>query len=298
MSYYLVVTSDIPIPKDVVHVLQGFGSVAFLTDTVSEHNGYGAEIKIGGADVLNLSSLRTQFLGIDFNVVPAQNRRKRLLIADMDSTIIPVECIDEIADLAGVKEQVSGITERAMQGELDFEQALIARVDLLKGIAVNKLAKLYEDRISLNPGARTLVQTMNTQGAQTALVSGGFTFFSERVARDAGFCSHQANILDVENNILTGNVVYPILGQQAKLTALKTFMKQDSLSVESVLAVGDGANDLMMICYVDMGVAYMAKPIVAQQAAHIIQSKNLCALLYLQGYKSSEFSQANSSHQS
>lgn len=294
MAYYLVLTADTPISADIIAAIQTYSAAPVERLCINTAHGdmYGDSVQVAiPTDAgIDLDRLRQRFEGVDFNIVPATRRQKKLLIADMDSTIIPVECIDEIADLAGVKKQVSLITEQAMQGELNFEEALIARVQLLKDIDVASLDNLYRTRITLNPGARTLVQTMNANGARTALVSGGFTFFSSRVAKDAGFSAHQANILDAKNNKLTGNVTYPILGQQAKLTALKDFIKQDGLSNNDVLAVGDGANDLMMIQHAGMGVAYRAKAMVAQQAAHVITNKNLCALLYLQGYKSTAFS--------
>lgn len=289
----LVVTQDTPFLDALLHTLKQLGKVAHLNDQENPAFGYGLNILVESNARYDLNELRTGYPDTDFNSVKDDNRRKKLLIADMDSTMIPVECIDEIADLAGIKDQVSGITERAMQGELDFEAALTERVGLLKGIPVEQLDQLYRERISLNPGAETLVETMNAKGAKTALVSGGFTFFTERVAKDAGFQSHQANSLDHADGQLTGKVIHPILGQQAKLDALQTFMQQESLTSSQVIAVGDGANDLMMIKHVDMGVAYRAKPLVAQQAAHIIKNKNLCALLYLQGYKSSEFFKAS-----
>jgi phosphoserine phosphatase len=271
---HLVVTQDTPFTASLLNTLQQLGDVTNLNDQDDPTFGYGLNVLVKSNTKYDLDELRAQHPETDFNSVKDADRRKKLLIADMDSTMIPVECIDEIADLAGVKAQVSDITERAMRGELDFEAALTERVGLLKGIPVEQLEQLYQERIFLNPGAETLVKTMNAGGAKTALVSGGFTFFTERVAKDAGFQSHQANSLDHANGQLTGKVIHPILGQQAKLDALETFMQQESLTSSQVIAVGDGANDLMMIKHVDMGVAYRAKPVVAQQAAHIIKNKN------------------------
>lgn len=220
---------------------------------------------------------------VDANVVSAENRLKRLLISDMDSTIIPVECIDEIADFAGVKDRVSAITERAMQGELDFDGALCERVGLLKGLPVEALARTYAERISLNPGASELVARMKQEGALTALVSGGFTYFTERVAADAGFERHQANSLLIADDVLTGEVGNPILGREAKLTALRDLTAEIGASPADAVAVGDGANDLAMIEAAGLGVAYRAKPAVAAKADARLDHSDLNAILYLQG---------------
>ena len=201
----------------------------------------------------------------------------------MDSTIIPVECIDELADFAEVKPQVSEITERAMRGELDFEQAIDARVALLKGLAETALEDCYLERVSLNPGAKTLVQTMNAQGAFTALVSGGFTYFTSRVAKEAGFAVNQANTLNIENGAMLGTVARPILGQQAKLEALTRFIAEQSISMADVIAVGDGANDLAMIDAAGLGIAFHAKPTLKNAADAILDYSDLDALLALQG---------------
>lgn len=228
-------------------------------------------------------------LPVDVNAVPVANRRKKLLIADMDSTMIPVECIDEIADFAGVKDRVSEITERAMRGELDFEGALRERVGLLTGLPESALAEAYRTRVSLNPGARTLVQTMNAAGAVTALVSGGFTYFSSRVAEAAGFASHQANVLLFEDGKLTGHVADPILGREAKREALLRLSAEAGIDPADALAVGDGANDLAMVELAGLGVAYRAKPAVAAQADARIDHGDLTALLALQGYAAGDY---------
>ncbi len=221
--------------------------------------------------------------GCDANVVPEEGRRKRLLIADMDSTIIGVECIDELADYAGLKAEVAAITESAMRGELDFEAALIARVALLRGLPATVLEECYQERVRLNPGARTLVRTMAALGAATALVSGGFSFFSARVAEAAGFARHQANDLLVADGMLTGEVGRPILGRRAKLAALQALAAEAGLRSEAALAVGDGANDLDMVRAAGLGVAYHAKPALAEAAHARIEHSDLTALLALQG---------------
>jgi len=227
---------------------------------------------------------------VDVNIVPSGLlRRKSLLIADMDSTIIQQECIDEIAHVAGVGPRVAEITERAMLGEMDFEQALNERVSLLKGLDADVLGHIFEDRITITPGARTLVATMSENAALCALVSGGFTFFTSRVAEITGFHQNRANTLEIRNGKLTGQVVPPILGRAAKQKTLNTLTEQRGLTLEQSLAVGDGANDLAMIKDAGLGVAFRAKPIVANDADADIMFGDLTALLYLQGYSESEF---------
>lgn len=246
-----------------------------------------AEISCPG--VPDLSGLRASLPGIDVNAVPAAGRRKRMLIADMDSTIISVECIDEIADFVGVKPQVSAITERAMRGELDFESSLRARVALLRGLPEARLADVYAERVRLNPGARTLVRTMGAHGAHAMLVSGGFTFFAARVATAAGFAEHHANILLFADGRLTGKVAEPILGRAAKLEALVHVAGRLGAMPAEALAVGDGANDLAMVEAAGLGVAYHAKPALEAGADAVIRHADLTALLYLQGYSRDEF---------
>ena len=224
----------------------------------------------------------------DINVIPAANRRKKLLIADMDSTIIGCECIDELADHVGLKPKVAAITERAMRGELDFPAALRERVALLKGLPLEALAQVYAERVRLNPGARELTATMRAHGAHTVLVSGGFTYFTRKVAEAAGFQSQQGNGLADDGRALTGRVDEPILGREAKLEALEREVAQLGRSPADALAVGDGANDLDMIKRAGLGVAYHAKPIVAAAAGASIAHGDLTGLLYLQGYRDAE----------
>jgi phosphoserine phosphatase len=233
---------------------------------------------------LNEARALAERLPLDVNVLPAEGRRKKLLVADMDSTIINCECLDELADMAGIKAKVSAITERAMRGELDFAAALRERVAMLKGLSLSALHRVYAERIRLNPGAKTLVATMRKHGAHTVLVSGGFSYFTSRVARDGGFHSDQANDLLDDGTTLTGLVREPILGREAKLAALETSATDLKIGVADALAVGDGANDLAMIQRAGMGVAYHAKPIVAAAAGANISHGDLTALLYLQGY--------------
>jgi phosphoserine phosphatase len=228
-------------------------------------------------------------LAIDVCVQPAAGRRKRLLVADMDSTIINVECLDELADFAGLKAEISAITERAMRGELAFEGALRERVGMLKGLAASALQQAYDQRVRLNPGARTMVRTMAAHGARCALVSGGFTFFTSRVAAAAGFHLDRANTLIEADGALTGAVGEPILGKEAKLAALQQLAAEIDAPLSATLAVGDGANDLAMIQAAGLGVAYRAKPLVAAQAHAKVDHADLTALLYFQGYRADEF---------
>ena len=228
-------------------------------------------------------------LPIDANIVPVANRRKRLLIADMDSTMIQQECIDELGVMAGIGDHIKAITLRAMKGELDFEGALKERVKLLKGLDFGIIDKILKERITLMPGGRTLIATMKAHGAYTALVSGGFTPFTAKVGALLGFDENQANELIVADGLLTGEVGEPILGQQAKLDALRRICARLGISSAEALAVGDGANDLAMLGEAGMGVALHAKPQVQEAARFRVNHGDLTALLYLQGYGKDEF---------
>lgn len=226
---------------------------------------------------------------IDVIVQPAATRRKYLLVADMDSTIIGQECIDELADFAGVKEEISAITARAMRGEIDFETALKTRVAMLEGLSEETLEDCFRTRISLNPGAQTLVATMNAMRAETLLVSGGFTFFVERIAKLAGFRSFRANQLGITNGRLTGRIAGEIVGRDAKKESLLAAVEEGNLDPAETIAIGDGANDLDMIKAAGLGVAYRAKPIVAAAAGASLNHADLTALLYAQGLVRAEF---------
>lgn len=245
-----------------------------------------AEFPVAAAP-LNLAQVHSEIapLRVDLNCLPDENRRKSLLIADMDSTMIGQECIDELAEMAGVGERVSLITARAMSGELDFEEALLERVGLLKGLPVSIIDKVIETRITLAPGGETLVRTMKANGAATALVSGGFTQFTGRIGHRIGFDRTRANTLLEESGKLTGDVARPILGREAKVQALREMSPDTSKAI----AVGDGANDLGMIELAGLGVALHAKPIVAAAAPQRIDHCDLTALLFLQGYARDEF---------
>jgi phosphoserine phosphatase len=222
--------------------------------------------------------------GLALDVSTRAPRRMRLLVADMDSTIIGCECLDELADFAGKKAQVSAITERAMAGELDFEGALTERVAMLAGLPLGALEACFADRVRLNPGAEVFVRTMSAHGARCALVSGGFTFFTHRVAGMAGFQLDRANTLEDDGEVLTGMVGRPILGKAAKLAALLELSAQAGHDAGEALAIGDGANDLAMVEAAGLGVAYRAKPVVAAQAAARIDHGTLESALFFQGY--------------
>jgi phosphoserine phosphatase len=230
-----------------------------------------------------------QALGVDLCIVPDTDRRKRLLVADMDSTMIRQECIDELADAAGVGDRVKEVTARAMNGELDFEAALRERVALLEGMSTDIVSHVLEERITEAPGGRTLVATMRAHGAHTLLVSGGFTAFSGPVAARLGFDGHQANELLVQGGRLAGRVAEPVLGRDAKVAALESAAAGLSLGVEDAIALGDGANDLGMLGRAGMGVAMHAKSAVAGQCNLRINHGDLTAALYLQGYSADSF---------
>jgi phosphoserine phosphatase len=230
-----------------------------------------------------------QAMGIDLAVQPAVGRKKRMLIADMDSTMIQQECIDELADEAGVGPYVAGITARAMNGELEFEAALRARVGLLKGLEEAVIARVIRDRITLMPGGQALVATMRGNGGYAALVSGGFTAFTGAIAGVLGFDENRANTLLVEGGRLTGAVAEPILGRAAKVQALEEISARLGISPAEAVAVGDGANDLGMLGLAGMGVALHAKPSVQAECQVRVNHGDLSALLYLQGYRRDEF---------
>ena len=230
-----------------------------------------------------------QALRVDMVVQPVEGRRKSMLLADMDSTMIQQECIDELAEEAGVGEYVKDITARAMNGELDFEGALTERVGLLKGLPVSVIGKVLQDRITLMPGGRELVATMRAQAGYAALVSGGFTAFTGHVAETLGFDENRANTLLIDDGVLTGDVARPILGREAKVQALEEITKKLGIAESNVMAVGDGANDLGMLKRAGSGVALHAKPSVAAECDIRINFGDLTALLYIQGYSQSDF---------
>jgi phosphoserine phosphatase len=225
----------------------------------------------------------------DFCAQPAEGRRKRLLVSDMDSTIIGCECLDELADFAGLKAEIAAITARAMAGEIPFEGALIERVSRLAGLGLEALEQVYVERVRLEPGAAVLARTMSRHGARCVLVSGGFDFFTSRVAAAAGFAAHRGNRLIDDGVRLSGEVALPILGREAKLAALVEEAAALGVELSETAALGDGANDLAMIEAAGLGVAYHAKPLVAERARARIEHTDLTAMLFFQGYEVGEF---------
>jgi len=255
--------------------------------------GFAFDIPVADHAALAMARERAKDLKLDINLVRDDHRRKKLLVADMDSTIINVECLDELADMAGLKPRIAAITERAMRGELEFEAALKERVGMLKGLKLDALERTYAERVRLNPGAKSLLATMRAHGAHTMLVSGGFGYFTRRVAEAAGFHVERGNVLLDDGAALTGEVGMPILGREAKLQALEEAVTSLGIGFADSLAVGDGANDLAMIQRAGLGVAYHAKPVVAEAAGAAINQNDLTALLYLQGYADSEIIRAD-----
>jgi phosphoserine phosphatase len=239
----------------------------------------------------NLPEIRDSLSGegVDIVAQPSTGRRKKLLLADMDSTMIRQECIDELAAAAGIGPQVAAITARAMNGELDFEGALTERVALLAGLPETVIADVLAQRITMMPGGATLVATMKAHGAYAALVSGGFTAFTAAVAARLGFDEHRANTLHIADGKLAGTVAQPILGREAKVAALEDLTARLSITAADVLAIGDGANDLGMLTRAGLGVAVHAKPVVQAQADHAINHGDLTALLFIQGYAKADF---------
>lgn len=225
---------------------------------------------------------------VDAALVASEGRRKKVLVADMDSTMINEECIDELAAALGIKDQVSEITARAMRGELDFEQALDTRVALLKGLERKVIEEVRRENITLAPGGRALIQTMKAYGAYTSLVSGGFTFFADYFGKRIGFDEAIANVLEFDGDQLTGTVSKPIVDKTTKRVRLEELAAERNLPLSSTLAVGDGANDLDMIKVAGFGVALHAKPAVAAEAGIRIDHGDLTALLYLQGFTDEE----------
>jgi phosphoserine phosphatase len=268
-------------------VLPSPGPARWLFDEVAVDIPFTGSEDIG-AIVARLRAARGD-LPIDIVVQPQALRRKKLLLADMDSTMIGQECIDELADFAGLKAHVAAITERAMRGEIEFEPALRERVALLKGLPVSVIDDVLAKHITLTPGGRELVATMRAHGAYTCLISGGFTLFTNAVAAMIGFQENRANTLEVEDGKLTGEVAEPIVGRATKLATLFELRESFDLDNIDTLAVGDGANDLGMIQDAGLGVAYHAKPAVAAAAAARIDYGDLTALLYAQGYRRDEF---------
>lgn len=239
-------------------------------------------------DALQIAREVVADFAVDCAIVSPENRRKKLLIADMDSTMINEECIDELADALGFKEQVADITARAMNGEMDFTEALDTRVALLKGLNQKIVEEVRRERITLAPGGRALVKTMKEYGAYASLVSGGFTFFADFIAKRIGFDEARANVLEFDGDVLTGTVARPIVDKDTKIDRLNALLTERDIAREQTIAVGDGANDLPMLHGAGMGVALHAKPTVAAEAPFRVDHGDLTALLYLQGYSEDE----------
>lgn len=275
----------------------GSGAITSRVIEALHDHGGGAPQWLSPGDALEVEAfvrmpeflIELQTLPIDAATVSLHNRRKRLLVADMDSTMIHQECIDELGVMAGVGERVAAITARAMRGELDFEGALIERVSLLKGLPASIIDTLIRDRITIMPGGKALLATMKAHGAYTALISGGFTAFTAHVAATLGFHEHRANTLEIEDGKLAGTVARPILGKNAKRAGLIELAKRHGLGLDETMAVGDGANDLPMLLAAGLGVALHAKPAVQAQVKVRINHADLTALLYLQGYRKEQF---------
>ncbi len=262
------------------------GKISRISDII---DGKAADIFLEGDLEVLRDALPIESAEIDFVVQPSGNREKKLLISDMDSTMITVECIDELAGYAGIKDQIAEITERAMLGELDFEEALRGRVALLAGLDVSAIDRCLAEKVEIMPGAEMLVKTMAARGAKTILVSGGFTRFADPVARKIGFSAAEANILAEAGGVLTGQLTGAIVDAQRKAELLKQSAKSAGLFLDQCMAVGDGANDIPMIALAGMGVAYHAKPKAAEAADAAIRHNDLSALLYMQGIGSDDW---------
>jgi len=262
--------------------ISGVGGIPGAIHWIEE--GVAADVPVLRADaVAARAALEGLFPGVDVIVQPREGREKRLIVADMDSTMITIECIDELADYAGIKAQVADVTERAMRGELDFEAALDARVALLKGLDVGVIDRCYAERVRIMPGAKALVRTMRARGGRAVLVSGGFTVFADRVAAEIGFDRAVSNVLEISGDVLAGTVARPIVGAATKEALLIAERDALGLKASAVLAVGDGANDIPMIRAAGLGVAYHAKPKTAAAAGARVEYGDLSALLYAQG---------------
>lgn len=278
--------------NDMMNILFKHNSAVTQTKALAENEAYDIVCPTSlPSDVEAALYQQASTYPIDLIIQPVEHRRKHILIADMDSTMITIECIDELADFAGIKAQIAAITERAMNGELDFREALLERVALLKGLEETFLERVYNERVVFTKGAKTLVRTMRHHGAKTMLVSGGFTYFTDRVSSELGFEFSRANQLDIVAGKLTGKVHEPIVDKDTKLSSLQELCNDFSIAPILTMAVGDGANDLPMLKASGLGVAYRAKPHVKAQVKAKLDIADLSSLLYAQGYRKDQWSQ-------
>lgn len=281
---------DEAIVAEVVRALNGLGARAGESAWLAEAEALDIPFEEAAPDAVDAAVRALPACrGIDIFAGPADGRRKKLLLADMDATVVASETLDDLAARMGLKEKVAAITARAMNGELDFEAAVKERVGMLAGLSETALAETYAET-ALSPGARTAVRTMRAHGAYCVLVSGGFTYFTSRVAESCGFHENHANRLGTADGKLTGEVIEPILGKDAKLAIMERLAAERGLAARETLAVGDGANDLPMLQAAGLGVAYRGKPAVAEAARARIDHGGLTGLLYFQGYRREDFS--------
>jgi phosphoserine phosphatase len=292
--YYLVLTCNPASPvltnELVARISLHLGEQEETVTCLNEGIAYEIPLNISTSEFENkITALRENFsdLPVDFNLVSSEGRRKKLLIADMESTIIEQECLDELADMLNLRNKISDITSRAMRGEIDFEPALRERVSLLAGLPATSLQDVHDD-VTLMPGAATLLATLKQNNVFCGLVSGGFSFFADKIAAQLNFDACHCNQLEIEADHLTGKVIDPILGREAKAARLQSWCDEKNLPAAETLAVGDGSNDLDMLKLSGMGVAFRAKPLVADAADFSIVHGDLTALLYLQGYQAEE----------
>jgi len=277
--------------KNITRNLEGIVSTPIKIDWLAEYEAcdFYLQTDLSAPEITKLCRAVSPSMPIDIVCLPALGRRKKLLISDMDSTVINQECIDELGNMVGIGEQIREITTMVVNGEITFPDALRKRVALMKGMKQEVLDRVYRDRISLMPGGRTLVQTMRHHGAYCILVSGGFTYFTKKISARLGFHDHQANSLVFKDGKLTEEVQDPILGRTAKLTILKTLCKDKELTPFDVIAVGDGANDIEMIEAAGLGVAYHGADRLKECANAWVDYGDLTALLYMQGFRKSDF---------
>lgn len=280
---------DARLVESMAQILPGAQTLLWLSERLAADIPFTAENAAEARRLVAVLRERCAALPVDVIIQPAAGRRKNLLVADMDSTIIGQECVDELADFLGMRDHVAKITARAMRGEIEFVPALRERVALLAGLSVDVIDKILVERITFTPGAEALVKTMRAHGAYTALVSGGFTLFTVPLAERLGFDTSEANALIVKDGKLTGGIQEPVRGEAAKRDALVRLRTELGLAASETLAVGDGANDMAMLAEAGLGIAFHAKSAVAATASARIDHADLTALLYAQGYRREEF---------